>query len=118
MRSREPIGKWCWQWVHTFRFSSSSLSKTIVLHLGHFVHNPSGISRFFDFAAANFGFLTKVVLWFAGGGVTAGSAVSSPRVFFVNKVDAILPTSLSFIWWLNKPSYRPIPFGREWGDRG
>src|SRR4051794_8642862 len=77
-------------------FSSSSLSKTIVLHLGHLVHRPSGISRFFDFEEASFGFLTKVVLVLAGGGVTAGSAVSRPSVFFVNKVVAISARSLSF----------------------
>jgi hypothetical protein len=35
------------------------------------------------------GFLTKVVLDVTGGGVTAGSAVSSPSVFFVKKVVAI-----------------------------
>src|SRR4051812_24792059 len=70
-------------------FSSSSLSKTMVLHLGHLVHSPSGISRFLDFAP-NLGFLTKVVLPVGGGGVTAGSDdVSKPSVFFVNAVVLI-----------------------------
>src|SRR5258706_5336166 len=90
MRSREPIWKWCWQLVQTFRFSSNSLSKTMLLHLGHLVHKPSGISRFLDFAPLIFGFLAKVVLPVEGGGVTAGSAVSRPSVFFVNEVVAIL----------------------------
>src|SRR6476646_3906912 len=103
MRSREPIAKWCWQCVQTFRFSSSSLSKTIVPHLGHLVHSPSGISRFFDLAAASFGFLTKVVFLLTGGGVTAGSAVSSPSVFFVNKVVAISAESLNVVGPRNKP---------------
>src|ERR1041384_6839236 len=89
MRSRAPIEKWYWQWGQTLRFSSNSLSKTIVLHLGHLVHKPSGISRFLDLARS-FGFLAKVaVLLVAGGGVTAGSAVSRPRVFLVNEVVAI-----------------------------
>src|SRR5262249_8971099 len=84
MRSRDPIGKWCWQCGQTFRFSSNSLSKTIVVHLGHLVHRPSGISRFLDLAR-NLGFLAKVVvLVVAGGGVTAGSAVSRPRLFLLN----------------------------------
>src|SRR5256885_15492930 len=93
MRSRAPIGKWCWQWGHTFRFSSSSLSNTIVLHLGHLVHRPSGISRFLDLARS-LGFLAKLVaLLLTGGGVTAGSAVSRPSVFLVNEVVAILSNS-------------------------
>ena len=40
--------------------------------------------------AASFGFLTKVVLLLGGGGVTAGSAVSKPRVRLVNEVVLIL----------------------------
>src|SRR5437867_6767428 len=83
MRSRERIGKWCWQLRQTFRFSSNSLSKTIVLHLGHFVHNPSGMSRFRDLAAS-LGFLTNEVFPVAGGGVTPGSTTSVPR-FFLEK---------------------------------
>src|SRR6266478_1337277 len=89
MRSREPIGKWCWQCVQTLRFSSNSLSKTMVLHLGHLVQRPSGISRFLDLARS-FGFLAKVVaLVVAGGGVTAGSAVSRPKVFLLKEVVAM-----------------------------
>jgi hypothetical protein len=65
------------------------LSKTIVLHLGHFVQRPSGISRFLGFDGS-FGFLMKLVPGFeAGGGVTAGSVVSKPRDFLVNEVVAI-----------------------------
>src|SRR5437588_13104970 len=88
MRSRAPMGKWYWQWVQTLRFSSNSLSNTMVLHLGHLVQRPSGISRFFDFAPS-FGFFAKVVLPVGGGGVTAGSAVSNPSVFLVNAVVLI-----------------------------
>ena len=40
------MGKWCLHFGQTFRFSSSSLSKTIVSHFGHFVQSPSGMSRF------------------------------------------------------------------------
>src|SRR3989442_7129176 len=90
MRSRAPMGKWCWQWGQTFRFSSNSLSKTMVLHLGHLVHRPSGISRFLDFARS-LGFFAKVVaLLVGGGGVTAGSAVSRPSVFLVKEGVAML----------------------------
>src|SRR5438094_230250 len=60
----------------------------MVLHLGHFFHSPSGISRLRDFAPS-FGFLTKVVCPVAGGGVTAGSAVSNPSVFLLNAVVLI-----------------------------
>src|SRR5439155_17440307 len=81
-----------WQWVQTLMFSSSSLSNTMVLHLGHLVHKPSGISRLRDLEAS-LGFLAKVVLFVAGGGVTPGSAVSRPSVRFVNEVVLILPVS-------------------------
>jgi len=60
----------------------------MVLHFGHLVQRPSGISRFLDFEA-NLGFLTNVVLFEAGGGVTAGSAVSSPRDFLEKDVVLI-----------------------------
>src|SRR6266850_8110995 len=82
------------QCVQTLRFSSNSLSKTIVLHLGHLVHRPSGISRFLDLRDT-LGFLTKVVLLVAGGGVTAGSAVSRPSVFLVKDVVAMLSSRLT-----------------------
>src|SRR5258706_994395 len=89
MRSREPMGKWCWHCVQTLRFSSSSLSKTMVLHFGHLVHRPSGISRFLDLDASR-GFLANVVgALGGGGGVTAGSVVSRPSDFLVNEVVAI-----------------------------
>ena len=45
----------------------------MLLHLGHFVQRPSGISRFFDLEDANFGFLTNVVWALLGGGVTAAA---------------------------------------------
>src|SRR5579862_6976789 len=83
----------------------------MVLHLGHLVQSPSGISRFLDLADASFGFLAKVVWLFAGGGVTAGSAVSSPRVFFVNKVVAISPNTLSCMGTPNKP---PVGVQTPW----
>src|SRR5512132_2548691 len=73
--------------MQILRFSSSSLSKTIVSHFGHLVQRPSGIS-FFRCLPPSFGFFRKVVSLFAGGGVTAGST-SKPRVFFVNEVVAI-----------------------------
>lgn len=75
--------------MQTFRFSSSSLSYSIVAHLGHFVQSPSGMSLLRDFPLLNLGFLTNAVSVLAGGGVTAGSAVSSPKVFFVNDVVAM-----------------------------
>jgi len=62
----------------------------MVLHFGHLVHNPSGISRFLDLEDTNFGFFTKVALPVLGGGVTAGSMVSVPRDFFVNEVVAMI----------------------------
>jgi hypothetical protein len=37
-----------------------------------------------------FGFLTKAVVLGVGGGVTAGSEVSSPSVFFVKEVSAMV----------------------------
>jgi len=62
----------------------------MVLHLGHFVQSPSGMSFFLDLAEPSFGFLVNdVVVLDAGGGVTAGSAVSSPSDFLVNEVVAI-----------------------------
>src|SRR5262245_15395860 len=96
MRSRERMGKWCWQFKHTFRFSSSSLSNTMVLHLGHFVQSPSGISRLRDLAAS-FGFLTKEVFPVAGGGVTPGSTTSVPRFFLEKEAGAgIAALSVAF----------------------
>jgi len=65
------------------------LSKTIVLHLGHFVQRPSGISRFFDLVEGSLGFLAKVAVSVVAGGVTAGSAVSVPIDFFVKEEVAI-----------------------------
>src|SRR5579862_355947 len=104
MRSRALMGKWYWQRVQTLRFSSSSLSKTIVLHLGHLVHKPSGISRFFDLAPS-FGFLANVVVVVgAGGGVTAGSVVSNPSVFLVNEVVAISPEP-KLLWAIEQVTY-------------
>jgi hypothetical protein len=47
------------------------------------------MSRFRDFRLGGLGFLTNVVLGATGGGVTAGSADSSPRDFLVNEVVAI-----------------------------
>jgi hypothetical protein len=44
------------------------------------------MSRFLDLRLGSLGFLANVVLGVAGGGVTPGSAVSSPRVFFVKEV--------------------------------
>src|SRR5437762_3368150 len=83
--------KRCWHLGQTFRFSSNSLSKTIVPHLvlGHLVQRPSGMSRLRDLAPPSLGFLTKAVSLVGGGGVTAGSALSSPRVFLVKEVVAI-----------------------------
>ena len=98
------MGKWYWQRVQTFRFSSSTLSKTIVLHLGHLVHKPSGISRFLDLAPS-FGFLANVVVVVgAEGGVTAGSAVSNPNVFLVNEVVAI-SQELKLLWAFKQVAY-------------
>jgi hypothetical protein len=74
-----------------------------VLHFGHLVHKPSGISRFLDLDVSR-GFFVKVVTdpVEAGGGVTAGSTVSSPSVFLVNEVVAMMPGNLDFNARLNK----------------
>jgi hypothetical protein len=50
------------------------------------------MSRFRDLRPGSFGFLANVVLLVTGGGVTAGSAVSSPSVFFVKEVVVIVKT--------------------------
>jgi hypothetical protein len=93
MRSREPIGKWWLHFGQTFRFSSSSLSKIIVSHVGHFVQRPSGMSRFLvlDLPVPIFVFLAKVVCAVVlGGGVSAGSTIATPPIdFFVNEVVSI-----------------------------
>jgi hypothetical protein len=62
----------------------------MVSHFGHFLHRPSGMSRFRDLRLGGFGFFTKVVVGGAGGGVTAGSADSIPSVFLLKDVVAIL----------------------------
>jgi hypothetical protein len=72
------------------------LSKTIVLHFGHFDHNPSGISRFLDFAPASFGFLANVVLLLVGGGVTAGSGCSPLIGCFLKELEAMVQRKKSF----------------------
>src|SRR5688572_15624277 len=65
----------------------------MVEHLGHLVQRPSGISRFLDFPVVSLGFLTNAVSGLPFGGVTPGSTVvSTPRLFFVNDVDAISRT--------------------------
>src|ERR1700757_4279522 len=75
-------------------FSSSSLSKTMVAHLGHLVQRPSGMSRFLDLPLASLGFLTNdFSAPLDGGGVTAGSEVSRPRGFFMKMVVAMA-------WWV------------------
>src|SRR5712671_5515442 len=94
MRSRAPIGKWWPHLAQTLRLSSSSLSKIIVAHFGHFVHRPSGISRFLDLVEPSFGFLLKAASAPAGGGVTAGSTVSRPRIFLEKVVVAIFRRSI------------------------
>ena len=48
------------------------------------------MSRLRDLRLGSFGFLTKVVALVAGGGVTAGSGVSSPSVFLVKEVVAMV----------------------------
>ena len=48
------------------------------------------MSRLRDLRLGSFGFLTKVAVLVAGGGVTAGSADSSPSVFFVKEVVAMV----------------------------
>src|SRR5579863_6401717 len=89
MRSRALMGKWCIHLGQTFSFSSNSLSKIIVLHLGHFVHRPSGMSRFldFDFAGPSFGLGSGGT--FSEGGVSAGSTISLPPNFFRKTVVPI-----------------------------
>jgi len=62
----------------------------MVLHFGHLVHRPSGISRFFDFEPANFGFLAKVVFVVLGGGVTPGSLCSVPTGFLLKELEAMI----------------------------
>src|SRR5258706_5552315 len=64
----------------------------MLAHFGHFFQSPSGISRLRDLLEPSFGFFTKAVseLVCAGGGVTAGSTVSRPRVFLLNDEVAII----------------------------
>src|SRR6266850_2680933 len=89
IRSRAPMGKWWPQWGQTLRFSSFSLSNTMFEHLGHLSQRPSGISRLRDLVLPSLGFLVKAVsAVVVGGGVTAGSDASNPRVFLL-KVVAI-----------------------------
>src|SRR5580698_4108740 len=90
MRSRALMGKW---WPHleqTLRLASNSLSKIIVLHLGHLVHRPSGMSRFLDLD------LAEPSLGFPGSGgtlsigtVIAGSVIGTPNPFLTNKLGSI-----------------------------
>jgi hypothetical protein len=61
----------------------------MVAHFGHFTHKPSGISFLRAFELESFGFLTKPVFELGGGGVTAGSTLSTPSDFLVNDVVAI-----------------------------
>jgi hypothetical protein len=56
--------------------------------------------RLRDGAEASLGFLAKDVVDSTGGGVTAGSTVSKPRIFFVNEVVAILEHR-RFIFYAN-----------------
>src|SRR5579864_5517846 len=91
----------------------------MVPHLGHLVHNPSGISFFLDLAEPSLGFLGNVAgAAVAGGGVTAGSAVfSTPRVFLVNEVVAMTAESKPFgaieqeTYWLKEGRGRISVFG-------
>ncbi len=50
------------------------------------------MSRLRDLLALSLGFFTSADSGLPWGGVTAGSAVSSPSVFFVNDVVAISPS--------------------------
>src|ERR1700733_12088540 len=105
MRSREPMGKCRLHFGQTFEFSSSSLSKIIVSHVGHFTQSPSGMSRFFvlDFPEPRRGFLGSAVILCAGG-VNAGSITSMPIDFFVNEV-----VSMNVISLLNSKPARNSP---------
>src|SRR5580698_9398249 len=103
MRSRAPILKWKSHLGHTFRFSSSSLSKTIVPHFSHLVQRPSGMSRFLDLPPEGFGFLTNFVSVVDTGGVTAGSAVSRPSDFFV-KLVVVMGEWQGYDSWLMRDS--------------
>jgi hypothetical protein len=74
-------GKMMLHFGQTFKFSSSSLSKTIVSHVGHFVQSPSGCrASWFGFARADPGFFCKI-----GGRVCAMEA-SRPVRRFPNRV--------------------------------
>jgi hypothetical protein len=66
-----------------------------VEHFGHLTQSPSGISFFFCLAEESFGFLRKVVL-LGGGGVTAGSTLSTPRDFLEKDVVAIFLLTAGF----------------------
>src|SRR6059058_5677497 len=86
-------------------------------HLGHFFQSPSGISRLRDLLVASFGFFTKAVseLVCAGGGVTAGSTVSRPRVFLLNDEVAIIQTLGTIHWTIafhHGPASRHKPRSR------
>ena len=91
----------------------------MVPHRLHLVQSPSGISRFLGLFEASLGFFMKLVLPVTGGGVTAGSIVSRPRVFFVNEVVAML--SQVFIFRerlsrhkLRRPQPGAAPRRRRW----
>src|SRR5208282_6597315 len=60
-----------------------------VLHFGHFVHSPSGMSRFLDLEPVGLSFLGNGGALLADGGVNAGSTVSAPSFFLVKVVVAI-----------------------------
>src|SRR6516162_3451101 len=90
MRSRALMGKW---WLHlgqTLRFVSNSLSKIIVLHLGHLVQRPSGISRFLDLGLDEPSFGLRGSAGGFRGTVRAGSMIGTPTVFLANKLCSIL----------------------------
>src|ERR1700722_5749591 len=114
IRSRAAMGKCNWHLGQTFRLSSNSLSYILTPHFLHLVQRPSGMSRLREGAPASLGFLTKFAWASDGGGVTAGSTFSKPRVFLVNEVVAILESCcfLSFancdsIYDSSKPQSSP-----------
>src|SRR5205085_2284364 len=72
----------------------------MLAHLGHLVQRPSGMSRLRDLVAPSLGFFANAVSVLLGGGVTPGSTVSSPRVFLLKEVVAIISYRPLYTGWI------------------
>src|SRR5882762_8172239 len=74
------------------------------------------MSRLRDLLAPSFGFLTNAVSVLLGGGVTPGSTVSSPRVFLLKEVVAIISYRPLYTGWMESTTrYSPDRYIRRAG---